>query len=56
MIKKTMLAGLALVLNTGAVLAEENWTAGGFDMPESALFDRARNRIILSTVQVAAPS
>jgi len=50
MIKKTMLAGLALVLNTSAVLAEENWTAGGFDMPESAVFDRARNRIILSTI------
>ncbi|KEJ94547.1 Sugar lactone lactonase YvrE [Pseudosulfitobacter pseudonitzschiae] len=50
MIKKTMLAGLALVLNTGAVLADENWTAGGFDMPESAVFDTERNRIILSTI------
>lgn len=50
MIKKTMLAGLALVLNTSAALADEAWTAGGFDMPESAVFDTERNRIILSTI------
>ncbi|MDU9005495.1 SMP-30/gluconolactonase/LRE family protein [Sedimentitalea todarodis] len=50
MIKETMLAGLALVLNGSAVLADENWTADGFDMPESAVFDIDRNRIILSTI------
>lgn len=50
MIKKTILAGLVLVLNGSAVLADQNWTADGFDMPESAIFDTDRNRIILSTI------
>ena len=37
MIKTTILTGLALVFVGGAVLADESWTVGGFNMPESAI-------------------
>ncbi|MGJ8611447.1 MAG: hypothetical protein ACSHWY_10145, partial [Octadecabacter sp.] len=50
MTMKTRLTGLALVVAGSAVVAEERWTTGGFDMPESAIFDTARDRIILSTI------
>lgn len=50
MIKTTILTGLALVFVGGAVLADESWTVGGFNMPESAIFDAPRDRIILSTI------
>lgn len=50
MTMRTLLTGLALVCAGTAVMAEENWTTGGFDMPESAIFDTARDRIILSTI------
>lgn len=50
MTMKTLLTGLALVVVGSSVMAEENWTTGGFDMPESAIFDTVRDRIILSTI------
>lgn len=50
MTMKTLLTGLALVGAGTAVMAEENWTTDGFDMPEAAIFDTARDRIILSTI------
>lgn len=50
MIRHTILAGLAVVLTASATLADDSWTTGGFDMPESAIFDAAHDRIILSTI------
>lgn len=50
MIKKVMMVGLAVALMGGAGLADENWTASGFDMPESVVFDAPRDRLILSTI------
>lgn len=50
MLKKTMMAGLAATQISTAVLANENWSTFGFDMPESVVFDAPRNRVILSTI------
>lgn len=50
MIAKALTAGLALALMASTGLADQNWTARGFDMPESAIVDAARNRVILSTI------
>jgi hypothetical protein len=50
MIKNAMMAGLSVTLIASAVLADENWTTIGFDMPESVVFDTTRDRIILSTI------
>jgi hypothetical protein len=50
MIKKAMMAGLAVTLMASAVLADENWKTIGFDMPESVVFDALRDRVILSTI------
>lgn len=50
MIKKPMMAGLAVTLMASAALADENWTTTGFDMPESVVFDAPRDRVILSTI------
>ena len=48
MIKSAAFAVLGL---TSSLLADPtNWTAGSFDMPESAIFDPAHNRIILSVI------
>lgn len=46
MTMKTILTGLALALAGSVVVAEENWTTGDFDMPESAIFDPVRDRTI----------
>lgn len=45
---KTLL--LAAALSTTSALADPLWTAGPLDMPESALFDAARDRIIVSII------
>ncbi len=42
--------GLLVTVSAGAAFAGENWTAHDFDMPESAIVDTARDRIILSTI------
>ncbi|MBO6603722.1 MULTISPECIES: YncE family protein [Paracoccaceae] len=41
---------IASLSHTPAALAEAPWNAGGFDMPESAVFDSTRNRVILSNI------
>jgi len=43
-------AALVMALSANAVSAETLWTTGGFDMPESALFDPVRDRIIVSVI------
>lgn len=40
----------ASLSHTPAALAEAPWNVGGFDMPESAIFDSTRNRVILSNI------
>lgn len=42
--------GLALIAAAGSAGAETLWTAEGFDMPESALVDAVRDRIVLSEI------
>ena len=50
MTMKTIITGFAMALAGSAVVAEENWTTGNFDMPESAIFDPVRGKIVLSTI------
>lgn len=37
-------------LSAPATAAEENWRVGGFSTPESAVFDAANNRVIVSNI------
>lgn len=41
---------LVLTVSANAVPAEPLWTTGGFDMPESALFDPVNDRVIVSVI------
>lgn len=50
MIFNGFVTGLVIAVSADAVFAGENWTARDFDMPESAIVDTARDRIILSTI------
>lgn len=43
-------AGLLAIFSGAVVMADTQWTAQGFDMPESALFDAGNDRIILSVI------
>lgn len=47
---KGFLIGLVITMSGNAALADGTWTARGFDMPESAIVDPTRDRIILSTI------
>lgn len=47
---RAITTGLMIALSTSAAVAEENWTARGFDMPESAIVDVEHSRIIVSTI------
>ncbi|RVD47581.1 ATP/GTP-binding protein, partial [Mesorhizobium sp. M2D.F.Ca.ET.140.01.1.1] len=49
LIASTILAFLGAATVTAAE-AGEIWRAGGFEQPESALFDAASNRIVVSNI------
>src|SRR5688572_19892797 len=43
-------ASLVVFGLTGAATAAEDWRLGGFNTPESALWDAANNRVIVSNI------
>ena len=51
MIEKLLTLGVGMAFLATAATAETLWTVEGFDMPESAIVDTARDRIIVSVIE-----